>query len=340
VRRLLAGFALASLVVAHGCGGRGPDVHVRDGAAMGTIVEVKVVTEDSVAAERALDAVFAELTRVEQFASSHLATSELSRLNARASSDIETTAEMDSLLRAALRASEVSGGAFDATIGPLVTLWGFPEHPALPDSAAIAAARRHVGWQGLVPAGRDAPAGGSTTWTFADPGMRLDLGGIACGWAVDRAADAAMASVRACLVNVGGDITVRGTRPDGTAWVIGIQHPRDPTKLVRRIRVPPGAAVATSGDYEHFFDVAGVRYHHLLDPRTGFPATGAVSATVIATTSLAADTWSTAAFVLGPKEGLQRLEEDPDLEGILISLTPEGDLVFHETSGMGALFVE
>ncbi len=307
---------------------------------MGTVVEVKVVTTDVVAADRALDAVFAELARVEALASSHVATSELFALNARTTPACAVSEEMDALLRAARGFSEATAGAFDVSVGPLVTLWGFPEHPQLPDSAAIAAACAHVGWERLRPAESDAHSPETRTWTFADPEMRLDLGGLACGWAVDRAADAAMESVSACLVNVGGDVTVRGSKPDGSAWVIGIQHPRDPAQIIRRLRIPAGVAIATSGDYEHSFEVANTRYHHLFDPKTGFPARGLVSATVIATTSLLADAWSTAAFVLGPEEGLRRLEENPDLEGILISLSPEGELVFHETSGVKALVVE
>jgi thiamine biosynthesis lipoprotein len=174
------------------------------------------------------------------------------------------------------------------------------------------------------------------SWTL-DPAVRLDFGGIACGWAVDRAADLLAAASGSCLLNAGGDVAVRGTRPDGTPWVLGIQHPRDRSALLCKLRVPPGRAVATSGDYEHCFDEGGVRYHHILDPQTGWPARGLVSVTIVAPSCVLADAWSTASFVLGPDAGPRRVEENPELEGIFVSLRPDGGLDVRETSGIAAM---
>lgn len=306
-----------------------PEVHSKSGTAMGTFVELKVVSRDARAATQALDAAYDELKRVEALATPHDSASELRHINARVDSAFTVGPEIDAILRASVRIAEESDGAFDPTVGGLVSLWGFPERPALPDSAAVVKARRHVGWRGLR------PAGPPSTWVLHDPATRLDFGGIACGWGVDRAADL-LEKCGPCLLNVGGDIAVRGTRPDGQRWLIGIQHPRDPAKLVRKLRVPGGLSVTTSGDYEHFFVKHGVRYHHILDPRTGFPARGLVSCTVIAPTCVEADAWAKMPFVLGVEEGLRRLEEREGFEGILMTLGPDGEPVLRETSGIAA----
>jgi thiamine biosynthesis lipoprotein len=170
--------------------------------------------------------------------------------------------------------------------------------------------------------------------------MALDLGGVAKGWAVDAAADVAAARWGNCLVNVGGDLTVRGTKPGGRPWVIGVQDPRDPGAIFAKLALPPGMAVATSGDYQRNFEVDGVIYHHLLDPATGRPARGANSATVVATTCALADAWATAAFVLGAEDGIRLLEAMPTLEGILVVVNEAGELVVRETSGMPAYRVD
>ncbi len=298
---------------------------------MGTVVEMKVVSRSESAAERSLDAAFAELRRVEALATPHDSTSALSRVNARADSVFAVGAELDAMLAASLHVSGRTGGAFDPTIGALVRVWGFPEHPALPDSASIAAALRTVDWRALHRA--DAPR----TWVDAGARSTLDLGGIAKGWAVDRAADVLSRTGAACLVNAGGDLACRGAKPGGEPWIVGVQHPRDPSALYCRIRVPEGAAVATSGDYERFFEAGGVRYHHLLDPATGRPARGAVSVTVVAPDCATADAWATAAFVLGPQEGIAALERQGDLEGMILSLGADGALVERETPGFAAL---
>lgn len=322
--------ALAALLPA--CAGPSPPtVHTRAGTAMGTVVEMKVTGRREAAAERSLDAAFGELRRVESLATPHEPNSALSRVNARADSTFTVREELDAMLAAALRVAARSNGAFDPTIGELVRVWGFPEHPALPDSASIAAALRTVDWRELHRA--DTPR----TWVDRGERSRLDLGGIAKGWAVDRAADVLSRTGAACLVNAGGDLACRGTKPGGEPWVVGVQHPRDPSALYCRIRVPEGAAVATSGDYERFFEADGVRYHHLLDPATGRPARRAISATVVAPDCATADAWATAAFVLGPDEGIAALERQGDLEGMVLSLGADGAIVLRETPGFATL---
>ncbi len=306
----------------------------RDGFAMGTFVEMKIAARDSTAAAVALDAAFRELARVEQLSTVHDSTSELSRVNAAAGSDapVPVGSDLDAILNFAADVAERSGGAFDPTVGPLLRLWGFPEHPALPDSSAIRRTLALVGHDKLTRVESASPA-----WRLGVRGMSLDLGGIACGYGIDRAAEALQRLSPDFLINVGGDIVVGGTKPDSAAWSVAIQHPRDPSKLLMTLHLRGPRGVSTSGDYEHFVLHEGRRLHHVLDPETGYPAPGVCSVTVVAPDGARADAESKPAFVLGIDRGLQWLEEDPDLEGVIVFEEPSGTLLVRETSGIAAL---
>ncbi len=310
----------------------GPAIYEHTGFAMGTVAQLKVVAYDASPAEEALVRAMAELARIERITTVYSDSSDVARLARDAGGDPRALPEdLDWILESALRVAERSGGAFDPTAGPLVRAWGFPEEPALPDSVDLAAALELVSWEGCSKT--------EEGWQLTVAGMELDLGGIAKGYAVDRAADALAAVTGNCLVNVGGDLAVRGSRPGRSGWHIGIQDPREPSRLFLKIQVSGNRAVATSGDYQRAFDVDGIRYHHILDPRRGWPAGELRSVTVVAPTCELADAWATAAFVLGPEEGLEALEAHPDLEGVLVEEDEKGDLVLHRTSGMVALEV-
>jgi len=309
-----------------------PVIYEHTGFAMGTVAELKVVARDAPDAESALAAAMAELARLEGLTTVHTDSSEVARLSRSAGgTPVPVSVDLDRILSTARQVAEAAGGAFDPTAGPLVRAWGFPDSPALPDSFEIARAVTLVGWERCTR--------GEEGWSLATAGMSLDLGGIAKGYAVDRAADRLAAVTGACLVNVGGDLAVRGSRPGRPGWIIGIQDPREPSRLFLELQLPGDRAVATSGDYQRFFEVDGERYHHILDPRTGRPARGLRSATVVAPSCELADAWATAAFVLGPVEGLAALEANPDLEGVLVEEGANGDLVLHRTSGLPALEV-
>jgi len=303
-----------------------PEIRERADTVMGTLAELKVVSADPIDAERRLDAALATLSRIEALTSSYVDDSDVARLEA--ASPCSVSADTDAVLALSQDVTRLSGGAFDVTAGALVAAWGFPEHPHVPDSATVDEARSRVDPARLHHVGE-------RVWAV-DPGTEIDLGGVAKGWGVDRAADDLAGDDGACLVTVGGDLAVRGTKPDGRAWRIGIQDPRDPSRLFETLALSGRRAVATSGDYQRYVEVDGVRYHHLLDPRTGWPARGARSASVIAPTCALADAWATAAFVLGAEAGLAALEAQPDLEGILVTVDGDGELVRHETSGFAA----
>jgi thiamine biosynthesis lipoprotein len=160
------------------------------------------------------------------------------------------------------------------------------------------------------------------------PGMVIDLGGIAKGYAIDRGIEVLRErGVTMALMNAGGDLRCLGTKADGTPWRIGVQNPREKTSIVGVIKVSDGA-VATSGDYERYFLQDGVRYHHLLDPATGMPARACQSVTIVAQTAEMADVMATAVFVMGPERGLAFIRDHPDIEGMIIRA--DGEMLFSE----------
>jgi thiamine biosynthesis lipoprotein len=198
------------------------------------------------------------------------------------------------------------------TVQPLVQLWGFytMERNSIPSMEEIQAVLPRVGADRLE---LDGSAGTAALAT----GSRLDLGSIAKGYAIDQAiAELRARGVPAALIDLGGNIGVLGQPPSGRPWSVGIKHPREDS-LIGLLRFKEGA-IATSGDYDRYFEVEGQRVSHLLDPRTGFPAEDLYSVTVIAPNATAADALSTAAFVLGPERGMALFSDCEDVEGLLV----------------------
>jgi thiamine biosynthesis lipoprotein len=251
---------------------------------------------------------FVEVHRLDSLWSSFLPGSEVARLNRqRAARVSHETAE---LIRAALRVGHETGGAFDITVRPVLDAWGFYTGDyRLPDCAELSALLRRVDFRKVRVAGDSVWLGDS---------VELDLGGIAVGCAVDRVVTMLESSgVGRALVDAGGDIRVFGDRD----WRIGVRDPRGPG--VVRVLLVRDRAVATSGDYENCFELGGRRYHHIIDVRTGFPATGAAGATVLAPSALEADAFSTAVFALGSDSGCAFLSARESLAGLVMS--EEGD---------------
>lgn len=311
-----------------------PPVVSRAELALGTLAELKVVAarED---AEAALARAFAEIRTIEEAASGYSDSSDVAAL-ARCAGDgvpVPVGPHTDRILVYAIAVARATDGAFDPTVGPLNELWGFRDRPARPPAEDLARALELVSYRRLR---RSRDETGRPAWMLERAGMAVDLGGIAKGYAADRAADILAAATGSCLVNLGGDLAIRGSRPGRGFWTIGIQDPVDPSRLLLTLSVSGTRAVATSGDYQRFFEEEGVRYHHLLDPATGEPGRRARSATVLAPTCVVADAWATAAFILGPERGIAALETEPELEGMIVAEDEAGRLVIHETSGFAA----
>ncbi|MEO0079553.1 MAG: FAD:protein FMN transferase [candidate division WOR-3 bacterium] len=271
--------------------------------AFGSYVRICALGPDSETVHHAVAQAFSELHRLDTLWSQFLPGSEVVRLNQRRRTGV--TPETGELLRTAVAGGWKTQGAFDLTVQPLLAAWGFYDgRYRLPDSDELSRLVSRVDFQKVMIAGDSVVLGDS---------VMVDLGGIAVGQAVDRAVEV----LKGCgvvqgLVDAGGDIRVFGNR----VWRIGVQDPRGPDVL-RVLRVN-NRAVATSGDYQNYFEHGGRRYCHILNPKTGYPATGCMSVTVLAPDAVSADLWSTALFVLGP-EGLKALgAADSNLGAIMV----------------------
>jgi thiamine biosynthesis lipoprotein len=265
---------------------------------MGTFAAVSVPAADAGRLDAAVDAVQPIFKTFEQRLSLYNPTSELSRVNAAAGgAAVPVNPATRQVIALARRYAEATGGAFDPTVGPVVRAWGFSggkTPTAVPDSALISNLLAVTGWQHI----RVTDDGIS----LALPGMKLDLGGIAKGFAVDVAYEAVRdAGFQDALVDLGGNMRTLGHGRKGVPWTIGVRNPFDREDLVGVLRIPSGMAVATSGNYERFVTIAGKRYAHIFDPRTGRPVTGMAGVTVVSPTAVEADALSTSLFVLGPE---------------------------------------
>lgn len=297
-------------------------VHAEVRQVMGTLATVQVWADDEATAAAATDSAFLVLTAVDSLLSTWNGNSALSRLNAApAGSWVTVGAEACHVLRAARDIAGRTGGAFDPTVLPLVRLWGFRDgDPAQPDSLDLAAVLAAVNWEALEV--------GAERARLRRPGMAVDLGGIAKGHALDRAAQAMVrAGAAGGVLDLGGNLLVFGRGP---AEDVGVVAPDDPDALAFTVPLDRGA-VATSGQYERFATIAGRTYGHILDPRSGRPVQPGISATVVAPNAMWADALATAVVVMGRRAGLALLEEFPAIEGAVVTATE-----IHVTSGWTA----
>jgi len=293
----------------------------RSALIMGTVVDVRVYGEDEKRLEKALDEAFAEMSRVEQIFSNHIASSEISQLSA-ATEPLVLSLETVALLKRGQQIALQSSGAFDMTLGAVKKLWNIENNRSrIPTAEELADALEGTGSGALEIDG--------TEVRKARAGIMVDLGGIAKGYAVDQAVRKLREyGVRSATVNAGGDIRLLGDK-NGQPWRIGIQHPRQQDALLLTLKVKD-QAVVSSGDYERFFEFNGVRYHHIFDPASGRPARQCQSVTVVADDAASADALATAAFVLGPVDGLKLLEDLPGVEGLVVAI--DGSVL--KTSGL------
>ncbi|HMN45958.1 MAG TPA: FAD:protein FMN transferase [Povalibacter sp.] len=297
---------------------------IEDGI-MGTRIVVELWTADRDKGNADIDAVIAEMRRVDQDMSTYKPTSEVSKVNAEAAKGpVKISDELFDLLTQALEYSRLTEGAFDITYASVGYLYDFRNH-VKPDDGAIARALPGVDYRHVV---LDARA---RTVRFMRDGMRIDLGGIGKGHAVDRGIHILQErGVSHALVTAGGDSRIIGDR-FGNPWVVGIRHPDRRNEVIARIPLED-AAISTSGDYERYFDENGVRYHHIIDPHTGKSASKVRSATIIGPTATRTDGLSKTAFVLGAEKAIEIYNR---LEGIdAIVVKPDGQVLY--TKGLEA----
>ena len=281
---------------------------------MGTHLVMMAFTSpsrDEDAVRRAFEAAVLEINRIETAMTTWRPDSEVSRINAAAGqAPVPVSPETFDVIAAAVHTSEISDGTFDITFESLHGLWKFDEDldPHPPSAASIKAKLpllnyRHIH---LGPEGHT---------VFLDAaGVKIGLGGIAKGYAVDRAAKVLMdAGITSFIVQAGGDLFAHGNKPDGAPWSAGIRDPRGPEGSFFAMLEVTDHAFSTAGDYERSYVVGGRRFHHIIDPRTGYPATASRSVTIWAPSALVADEIDDAVFILGPENGLSLVES---LDGV------------------------
>ncbi len=298
--------------------------HVEDGI-MGTRIVVELWSDDRAQGEEAVQAVLAEMRRIDEAMSTYKPTSEVSRVNAEAAArPVPISQELFDLLATSIEFSKVTRGAFDITYASVGYMYDYREH-VRPNEDEIAKALPGVNYRHLIldPKAR--------TIKFARDGVRIDLGGIGKGYAVDRGiAILQSRGIQHALVTAGGDSRIIGDR-FGNPWVVGIRHPDRKSEVIARIPLED-AAISTSGDYERYFDENGVRYHHIIDPKTGHSASKVRSATIIGPAATRTDGLSKTAFVLGPEQAIEIYNSLDDIDAILV--TPDGRVLY--TKGLEA----
>lgn len=280
-------------------------------------------------ADKALNACEQEIRSLEAALSATLPNSDVSRINTADGMPTTVHAETAALLADACAISERVDGAFDITVRPLVTLWGFSEEEQrVPSQDEIDARLSLVDWRQIDV---------RENMVTVPRGMQIDLGGIAKGYCGERLRQLIKShGVTGALLTLGGNIEAIGAKPDGSAWRVAIRDPQNEQQVLGVIEVID-RAVVTAGSYQRYFEQDGVRYHHILDPKTGYPAdSGLCSVTVIAESGTLADALSTAFLVLGTEPALALLETERFADCEAVFVETDGTV----TMSSGVCFVE
>ena len=281
---------------------------------MGTLVFVTGVAPDEKTAHLAVDAGLKEIHRLEELLSTWIPESELSRVNAAAGKHaVKVSRETLELLEYSLQMDQLTEGGFNIAVGPAVAAWNVSAKGRIPTQKDLDALHP------LIDVSNVQLKRQAGTIFLALPGMQVDVGGIGKGFAADLAADV-MKSVGATagVVAISGDITTFGRMPDGQKFLFGVQHPRKEQGHVLATIELEDEAVSTAGDYQRYFEQDGIRYHHILDPKTLQPARLTQSVTVVASKGVMADGLDTGIFVMGPKKGMALIERLPEVEGVIV----------------------
>lgn len=278
---------------------------------MGTQAYVELWAEDARQGQALLSAVQNEFERINQLMSPYLASSELSLLNREAAiNPVPISNELYQLLQQAEQLAVLSDGAFDISFASVGFSYDYRQH-IKPSAAELTDQRPLINYRHIL-----LLAGNQVK--FARPGVKIDLGGIAKGYAVEQAIGLlAKAGVKHALVTAGGDTRLLGDKR-GRPWMVAIKHPRKADDIVAQLPLS-NSAISTSGDYERFFIEDGVRYHHILDPKSGQSPAGLMSVTVLGPDATRTDALSTTLFVMGLERGMAFIEQQDEFEAIFIS---------------------
>jgi thiamine biosynthesis lipoprotein len=293
---------------------------------MDTLVTITVVADSAERAEKAMERAFGEIGKLDTLLNFFSENSELSMINRNAGlAGVRVSPETMEVLERAIETSEKTGGAFDVTIGPEISQWNFPLKTK-PEDDSI---KRHLGLVNYRLIQLDKAR---STVRLKEKGMLMDLGGIVKGYAADKAVEELKKNgIRSALVSVAGDIKAFGRKPDGKGWKVGIMNPRSTEKSTEIMAIVElnDEAISTAGDYQRYFILEGRRFHHILDPKTGYPAHECRSVSVIARNGVYSDPFSTGIFVMGPEKGIELLMR-MGFEGLIV----DKDGAIHTTPGL------
>ncbi|MBE4593870.1 FAD:protein FMN transferase ApbE [Vibrio navarrensis] len=313
--------AFASLLILAGCEKPAEQVHL-SGPTMGTTYNIKyIVQPDIPSAEAIQTGVDRLLEEVNDQMSTYRKDSELSRFNQYQGSEPFTVSEQTAtVVKEAIRLNQLTEGALDVTVGPLVNLWGFgPEArpEVVPSDAELAQRKAKTGIHHL------SVQGNQLTKTL--PNLYVDLSTIAKGWGVDVVADYIQSQgINNYMVEVGGEIRLKGVNREGIPWRIAVEKPSVEERAIQEIIEPGDMAIATSGDYRNYFERDGIRYSHIIDPTTGKPiANKVVSVTVLDKSSMTADGLATGLMVLGDIKGMEVANQN-NIPVLMIVKTDDG----------------
>jgi thiamine biosynthesis lipoprotein len=303
-----------------GCLVQPENMHTKDLFALNTFLSLRAYGNN---AQQALEMAVNRIHEIENKMSITIKDSDVARINANAGlKPIEVHEETFNVIKKALYYSELTNGKFDITIYPIARLWGIgTENARVPDKTQIQGLLPLVNYRNVI---LDA---NNMTVFLSNKGMGIDLGGIAKGYAADEVARIIReAGINYAIINMGGSITTVGNRPDKNPWRIGVRNPRaedgDPEHIA--VIESSDTSILSAGDYERFivdvYKETGVRYHHIFDPFTGFPAdTGVIATTVVSRSAVEADALSTAMLVMGVEDGISLIEGIEGVEGLVIT---------------------
>jgi FAD:protein FMN transferase len=324
-------FLLAAFLMT-GCGAKDPGWSEKSELALGTASQIRIHSDDRSTGDKAILEAFLRVEEIENRMSVWDSDSQIGRINANAGrASVTVTDDVLFMIEEGFRHYDLTDGMFHIGLGTLTRLWGLNStEPRIPETQQVQAALEALDIQHIQITGNDV--------MIRQPGTAIDLGGIAKGYALDEAARVLRdLGINSGFLNFGGDVYTLGEKPDGEPWYVGIKEPiPGANQLVGRMGVM-NLSVVTSGDYERYVvdEEKGERLHHILDPRTGRPATNELaSVTIVSDTSLQGDIFSTAVFVMGLEHGYLYVFETPGVEGLFI--TREGEV--YQTPGLEGVF--
>ena len=281
---------------------------------MGSRFDITVVANDSIQANKYIDTAVAEISRIEKLISSWDANSQTSEINRYAGiKPVKVDKELFDLIERAIGISKLTDGAFDISYASMDRIWKFDGSiTKMPSKEEITASVEKVGYQNIILDKKN-----STVFLKLE-GMKIGFGAIGKGYAADKAKTLLISKgVNSGIINASGDMNTWGKQPNGNEWKVAITNPMDKNKVFALLPITNGAVV-TSVNYEKYVNFNGKRYTHIIDPRTGYPSTGLISVTVFAPKAELADALATSVFVMGKEAGLDRINQLPKIECIII----------------------